>query len=127
MTVSQMARQLDTAQPQGQPAEVVAGRFYRYSRQYMIHVGLDTWIQDHGGMATVLDAVSGQHVEWENTLLSSVFICLHTLLRVCLGNKNWMWYKYQNQSCDVMMTSSYYHHPVYHCTCAGMSPFIINV
>lgn len=52
----QMARQVGTAHPQTQqPADVVAGRLYRFTRQYIVDVGLDTWMQDHGGMATLLD------------------------------------------------------------------------
>lgn len=52
----QMARQVDAAHPHSQqPAEVVAGRLYHFTRQYINDVGLDTWIQEHGGMATLLD------------------------------------------------------------------------
>lgn len=52
----QMARQVDTAHPHSQqPAEVVAGRLCHFTRQYINDVGLDTWIQEHGGMATLLD------------------------------------------------------------------------
>lgn len=53
----QMARQVDTPHPHSQqPAEVVAGRLYHFTRQYINDVGLDTWIQEHGGMATLLDS-----------------------------------------------------------------------
>jgi hypothetical protein len=55
LTLSQMSRQVDSAQPQGQPAGVVAGRLYRFTRDYMTDVGLDTWIHDHGGLGTVLE------------------------------------------------------------------------
>ena len=55
LTLSQMSRQVEPGQPQGQPADVVAGRLYRFTRDYVTDVGLDTWIHEHGGLATVLE------------------------------------------------------------------------
>ena len=55
LTLSQMSRQVNPGQPQGQPADVVAGRLYRFTRDYMTDVGLDMWIHEHGGLATVLE------------------------------------------------------------------------
>lgn len=57
LTLSQMARQVDTAHPQGQPGDVVTGRLPYFSRQCLTDVGLDTWIRGHGGMATLLEMV----------------------------------------------------------------------
>lgn len=60
LTLSQMARQVDTAHPQGQPGDVVTGRLPYFSRQCLTDVGLDTWIRGHGGMATLLEMGSSE-------------------------------------------------------------------
>jgi hypothetical protein len=77
LTLSQMSRQVDSAQPQGQPAGVVAGRLYRFTRDYMTDVGLDTWIHDHGGLGTVLE---------HNMVCTVQVLVINTFLRVFPGN-----------------------------------------
>ena len=47
-------------QPQGQPHDVVQRRqtmFQSFTGQYMRDVGLETWVQNHGGMSAVLELV----------------------------------------------------------------------
>ena len=50
MTMGQLTR---SAQPSAESA-VVASRLGHFTSEYMAEVGLDTWLQENGGMSAIL-------------------------------------------------------------------------
>ena len=55
MTLGQLTR---SAQPSAESA-VVASRLSHFTSEYMAEVGLDTWLQENGGMTAVLNEMVG--------------------------------------------------------------------
>ena len=55
MTLGQLTR---SAQPSAESV-VVASRLSHFTSQYIAEVGLDTWLQENGGMTAVLNEMVG--------------------------------------------------------------------